>query len=96
MGFALAGLRQMDMIVRLFPLHVRTFCGIRFRVGSVPTITSESDSGPGSSELEACEAILGYRFRDRELLKCCLTHASAARCSADFLLAPQAAGYSLP
>ncbi len=69
----------MDMIVRLFPLHVRTFCGIRFRVGSVPTITSESDSGPGSSELEACEAILGYRFRDRELLKCCLTHASAAR-----------------
>ena len=49
-------------------------------MGSVPTSTSsDSEFAPDSEELDACEAILGYRFRDRDLLRCCLTHASAAR-----------------
>lgn len=49
-------------------------------MGSVPTLTSsEGEFAPANAELDACEAILGYRFRDRDLLQCCLTHASAAR-----------------
>lgn len=34
---------------------------------------------PLTPDLDACEAVIGYRFRDRALLRRCLTHASASR-----------------
>ncbi|HID23981.1 MAG TPA: ribonuclease III [Planctomycetaceae bacterium] len=40
---------------------------------------STPSSGNEPDELSACEAALRYRFRDRELLRRCLTHASIAR-----------------
>ena len=49
-------------------------------MGSVPSITNHSDLPPfDGDELEACEAVLGYQFRDKGLLRWCLTHASASR-----------------
>ncbi|NOX53567.1 MAG: ribonuclease III, partial [Planctomycetes bacterium] len=36
-------------------------------------------SGNERDELSECEAALRYRFRDRELLRRCLTHASIAK-----------------
>ncbi|MBW3540679.1 MAG: ribonuclease III [Planctomycetes bacterium] len=45
--------------------------------------TAETNAVTGETllaeKLAACEASLGYRFRDRELLERCLTHASVAR-----------------
>jgi ribonuclease-3 len=41
------------------------------RATAPPALSDES--------LDECEAVLGYRFRDRELLRRCLTHASASR-----------------
>ena len=49
-------------------------------MGSVPSVTNHSDLPPfDADELDACEAVLGYQFRDRALLRWCLTHASASR-----------------
>ncbi len=40
--------------------------------------TATTDFSPAAPEdlIERCEALLGYHFRDRELLRRCLTHAS--------------------
>ena len=49
-------------------------------VGSVPSITNSNEVVTDSGEdLEACETALGYQFRDKSLLRWCLTHASASR-----------------
>ena len=49
-------------------------------MGSVPSITNSDDFTPCHGEdLAACEAALGYEFRDKGLLRWCLTHASASR-----------------
>ena len=49
-------------------------------MGSVPSITNPAEISPFQEEdLEACEAALGYQFRDRALLRWCLTHASASK-----------------
>jgi ribonuclease-3 len=49
-------------------------------VGSVPSITNPAEIAPFRGEdLEACEAALGYQFRDKGLLRWCLTHASASK-----------------
>lgn len=49
-------------------------------MGSVPSVTHESDSLPGlGANLSDCEIVLGYQFRDQSLLRWCLTHASASK-----------------
>ena len=49
-------------------------------MGSVPSITNLNEVAPKLGEdLEACEAALGYQFRDKALLRWCLTHASASK-----------------
>jgi len=49
-------------------------------VGSVPSITNLSEVASDHAEdLEACEIALGYQFRDKALLRWCLTHASASK-----------------
>ena len=49
-------------------------------MGSVPSITNSDDIAPCNREdLAACEAALGYEFRDKGLLRWCLTHASASK-----------------
>jgi len=53
---------------------------VGMRVGSVPSVTNASENTPCNGEdLEACEAALGYQFRDKALLRWCLTHASASK-----------------
>jgi ribonuclease-3 len=42
-------------------------------------VFDSSDELSVQEKLEECERILHYRFIDRELLECCLTHASVAR-----------------
>ena len=49
-------------------------------MGSVPSITNQDAIVPCNGEdLAACEAALGYEFRDKALLRWCLTHASASK-----------------
>ncbi len=49
-------------------------------MASVPSVTNLDDTTPDSGQdLEACEAALGYQFRDKSLLRWCLTHASASK-----------------
>ena len=49
-------------------------------MGSVPSITNAAEITPFREEdLDACEVALGYQFRDRALLRWCLTHASASK-----------------
>ncbi len=49
-------------------------------MGSVPSITNHAEFFPSDGEdLAACEAALGYQFRDQALLRWCLIHASASR-----------------
>lgn len=49
-------------------------------MGSIPNSTpSDQEFSQEGAELKTCESILGYHFRDQNLLRCCLTHASAAR-----------------
>ncbi len=49
-------------------------------MGSIPSISNSDEIVPDlGDELAACEAALGYQFRDQGLLRWCLTHASASR-----------------
>ncbi len=49
-------------------------------MGSVPSMTTSGvPLDPSDIDLDSLEAILGYRFRDRALLRWCLTHASASK-----------------
>jgi len=42
-------------------------------------MTDRAQPATGDDRISKCEAVLQYRFRDPELLKRCLTHASASR-----------------
>ena len=44
---------------------------------------SEQFEAEVQERLNLCEEAIGYRFEDRELLRCCLTHASAAKVHLD-------------
>jgi ribonuclease III len=44
---------------------------------------SDGDPTTVTSDWDPCELVVGYRFRDRELLVRCLTHASVARTRLD-------------
>ena len=49
-------------------------------MGAIPSITNSEESPQGlGDDLAACEAVLGYQFHDKALLRWCLTHASASR-----------------
>ncbi len=42
-------------------------------------MSGKSDTNPSKQRLDECESVLQYHFRDRELLRRCLTHASVAQ-----------------